>query len=214
MKDDVDIWIVEDAKEFRQNLAKLINLADGLCCTQTFTSFDEMLPHLRMKKFPHLLLVDIQLPGIDGVEIIKKVRALNVATQFMVLTVSDDRHTIFDAICAGANGYLLKNDSFDDILKGIRQVLGGGSPLSASVAAMILDAHKSPAHERPDSQLSDKEVKILELLAADLTKKEIASEVSVSVDTVSYHLRNIYQKLQVHSQSGAVAEAFRKGLIQ
>ncbi|NJL19408.1 MAG: response regulator transcription factor [Bdellovibrionaceae bacterium] len=213
MKEPTEIWIVEDERELRDSLATLINLSDDLSCKNTFGSYDAMLPLIRAKQFPQLMLVDIQLPGINGIEIIQKIRAQHVATQFIVLTISDNRKTVFEAICAGANGYLLKNDSFEKILEGIRLVLRGGSPLSGSIASMILDVHKQPALHLPDTELSDQEIRILELLAADLTKKEIASQVTLSIDTVSYHLRNIYRKLQVHSQSGAVAEAFRKGLI-
>lgn len=208
------IWIVEDERSLREQLAKLINTCDGLSCLETFSSYDEMLPQIRANHFPEMLIVDIQLPGIDGIEIIKRIRPLHPATQFLVFTISENRHTVFDAICAGASGYLLKNSKFEEILNGIQLVRDGGSPLSGSIASMILDAYKQPARSRPESELSEQEIEILNHLAAGLMKKEISSKISLSSSAVDYHLRAIYRKLQVHSQAGAVAEAFRKGLIR
>lgn len=213
-EDSLRIWIVEDNKPLRERLAKMIDASEDLSCTETFGCYSEMLPHIRTQDFPHMLIVDVQLPEITGIEIIKKVRSLHPATQFLVFTISENRHTVFDAICAGASGYLLKNAPFDEILKGIRLVRDGGSPLSGSIASMILDAYKQPVHNRPDSELSDQEISILNLLASGLMKKEISTKISLSSSAVDYYLRNIYRKLQVHSQAGAVAEAFRKGLIR
>lgn len=208
------IWIVEDHRPLRERLAKMINDCDDLECIETFGCYDEMLPLLRSGESPEMLLVDIQLPGIDGVELIKRVRAMQPATQFLVFTISENRRTVFDAICAGASGYLLKNSPFEEILRGIRLVRDGGSTLSGSIATMILDAYKQPAQNRPESELNEHEIEILNLLASGLMKKEISSRISLSSSAVDYHLRSIYRKLQVHSQAGAVAEAFRKGLIR
>ncbi|VGO20426.1 response regulator [Pontiella sulfatireligans] len=209
----VKIWIVEDHRPLREQVAKMINLSSDLCCEETFSCYDEMLPLLRSKQFPDLMLVDIQLPGINGIEIIKNIRAMYPATQFIVFTISENRTTVFNAICAGASGYLLKDASFDEILRGIRLVIDGGSPLSGPIAAMILDAYKQPAPSSIDSGLTEHELDILNYLAAGVMKKEISSKTSLSVSSVDYYLRSIYKKLQVHSQAGAVAEAFRKGLI-
>lgn len=209
----VTIWIVEDHRPLREQVAKMINLSADLSCTETFSCYDEMLPLLREKKFPDLMLVDIQLPGIDGIEIIKNIRAMHPATQFIVFTISENRNTVFNAICAGASGYLLKDASFDEILRGIRLVIAGGSPLSGPIAAMILDAYKQPAPGPADSGLTEQELEILNYLAAGVMKKEIAAKISIAASTVDYYLRSIYKKLQVHSQAGAVAQAFRKGLI-
>lgn len=209
-----NLWIVEDQRPLRERLASMIDASPDINCKHTFGSYDEMLPHIRANKFPHILIVDIQLPGINGIEIIRRIRSLHPATQFIVFTISEDRHTVFDAICAGASGYLVKNAPFAEILNGIQLVRDGGSPLSGSIASMILDTYKLPAHNRPESELSDQEIEILNLLAAGMMKKEISSKISLSSSAVDYHLRAIYRKLQVHSQAGAVAEAFRKGLIK
>ena len=212
-KKKVKIWIVEDHRALREQMVKMINLTADIECEEAFSCYEEMVPVLRENRFPELMLTDIQLPGINGVEIIRKIRAIHPATQFIVFTVSENRNVVFDAICAGASGYLLKIDPVDEILTGIRLVLNGGSPLSGPIAAMILDAYKQPAPDTADSALNEQEIEILNYLAAGVMKKEISSKISLSSSAVDYYLRSIYRKLQVHSQAGAVAEAFRKGLI-
>ncbi|MFA6174486.1 MAG: response regulator transcription factor [Kiritimatiellales bacterium] len=209
----VEIWIIEDDSDLRQELQELLNTCDDMHCGQAFSSYEQGLPYFRSGRFPDLLLVDIHLPGMTGIEAIQALKALRPALQTVVLTGSENKKTVFDAICAGASGYLLKSDSFDDILRGIRLVIAGGSPLSGPIASMVMEAFRFTSFTSSKTELSEKEKEILRMLADGLVKKEIASGLCLTPSAVDYYLRDIYQKLQVHSQAGAVGKALRKGLI-
>ena len=136
----IHVWIIEDAAEYRKELSELLDATPGIRCDKSFGSVEEALPKFRAGEFPQVLLVDIQLPGVSGIEAIQQLKALHPGAHSIVLTISENRDVVFKAICAGASGYLLKNDSFDDIVRGIRLVYEGGSPLSGPVASMVLEA--------------------------------------------------------------------------
>ena len=209
----INVWVIEDACEYRRELVELLDATPGIECDQSFGSVEEAMLRFRAGNFPQVVLVDIQLPGVSGIEAIRQLKEMQPGLHTIVLTISENRDVVFDAICAGASGYLLKNDPFDDIVRGIRLVFEGGSPLSGSVAAMVLDAFKHKSALGSDSDLNEREADILRLLSDGMVKKEIAATLHVATVTVDYYLRNIYQKLQVHSQAGAVGKAMRKGLI-
>lgn len=209
----IDVWIVEDAQEYRLELVRLLNATPGIRCARSFGSAEEALPIFHEGLFPHVVLVDIQLPGASGIDLIKELQVLRPTVHPVVLTISENRTVVFDAICAGASGYLLKNDPFDEIVRGIRLVFDGGSPLSGPVASMVLAAFKRKSSLQNTGQLSERETDILRLLADGFINKEIADQQHIAPSTVDYHLRSIYKKLQVNSQAGAVGTAMRKGLI-
>lgn len=212
-KKSVTVWIIEDESHYRNQLAKLINLDEAIHCSETFESFEKAMPHFEKGVLPDLLLLDLNLPGIHGLEVIRTLRLQHPGVQILVLTVDAHRKTVFDAICAGASGYLIKNDPFDNILKGIHQVMEGGAPLSSSIASYVLEMFKESPSRSPLEELNEREVDVLKKLADGESRKEIASALFVAVTTVDYHLRSIYVKLQVHSTAGAVGKALRDRLI-
>lgn len=209
----IRVWIIEDSNEYRQVLAKMLNTTEGIECEYSFTSVEEAMPVFHLGEYPDVVLVDIQLPGASGIEAIKQLKVMRQDLHSIVLTISENRETVFEAICAGASGYLLKNDPFDEILKGIKLVCSGGSPLSGPIANMVMNAFKRVPVAGGEDDLSEREGEILRLLSDGLTMKEIAATLYIARATVDYHLRGVYVKLQVHSQAGAVAKALRKGLI-
>jgi DNA-binding NarL/FixJ family response regulator len=209
----IKVWIVEDTANYRNMLRKMLNGCETIKCDYAFESMEEAIPVFRLGECPDVVLVDIQLPGINGIEGIKTLKAMYPALQPIVLTISENRTTVFEAICAGASGYLLKNDPFDAIRRGIHLVHEGGSPLSAPIASMVLNAFRHIPVAGTDHDLTEREIQILQLLSDGLIMKEIGAALFISKSTVDYHLRSIYLKLQVHSQAGAVGKALRKGLI-
>lgn len=215
MKNDNDIvvWIIEDEADFRTELGEMLAASRDLRCPRTFGTAEEAMPCFQGRELPHVVLVDIGLPGASGIQVIGSMKKRHPLLHFIVLTISEDRDSIFDAICAGASGYLLKNSPLEELLNGIRQVMAGGSPLSGSVAAMVLSAFKDRSNSVSNIELTEREIQILRLLADGLVKKEVAAAIHLATVTVDYHLRQVYGKLHVHSQAGAVGKAMRQGLI-
>lgn len=211
--DEIRIWIIEDAKRYREVLAATLNAAPGLRCEEAFGSFEEALPLFESGEFPDVAMIDIQLPGANGIEAIRTLKLMHPGLHTIVLTVSDLKNTVFDAICAGASGYLLKSESPEDIVNGIRTVVKGGSPLSGPIANMVLNTFKHVPSATKSEELSERELEILRALADGKSMKEIGAQLNITRSTVDYHLRAIYQKLQVHSQAGAVGKALRRGVI-
>jgi len=213
IEDPVNIWVIEDEKNFRKTLSQLLNSTDGFCCQRVFESFEESVPAFEAERLPRIVLIDIELPGVNGIEAIRQIKAMHPELLLVVLTISENRTTVLNAICAGASGYLIKTDSFDEILNGIQLVQRGGSPLSGEVASMVLDVVKEAFPSDGGVELTEREVEVLTMLADGSIRKEVASQLSLAPTTVDFHLRSIYQKLQVNSHAGAVAAAIRKGLI-
>lgn len=213
MKKSIAVWIIEDEMHYRNQLAKLINLDEAIECTRTFESYEKALPEFESGPLPDLLLLDLNLPGMHGLNVIRELTQSCPSVQILVLTIDAHRKTVFDAICAGASGYLIKNDPFDDILQGIHQVMAGGAPLSSSIASYVLESFKESPAKFPREELNEREIEILKMLADGGTRKEIAAAMNVAVTTIDYHLRSIYVKLQVHSTAGAVGKALRDRLI-
>lgn len=207
------LWIIEDSDDYREQLFDLLELDEGIDCQHAFASYEEARDHLKKEDAPDVMLVDLNLPGIHGLQAIQELKQLCPTLLMIVLTVTGNRKTVFEALRSGAVGYLLKNEPFDTIVQNIHEVIEGGSPISSSVTPYILDVLKTPSPDKPDSDLTEHEISILELLANGASRKEIASHFSVATVTVDYHLRSIYRKLKVHSTSGAVGKAFRMGLL-
>lgn len=207
------VAIIEDHEQIREGLRVLINGTPGYQCITACSTFDAAL-HEFSREIPDVALVDIGLPGISGIEGTRILKRRYPGIQVLILTVYDDDDRIFDALCAGALGYLLKNTPPARLIECIREVADGGAPVSPEVARRVITLFQQ---FRPSSQsahgLTPHEIRILKLLVEGHNYKTAAAELSVSVNTISFHLRHIYEKLQVHSKSEAVAKALRSKLI-
>jgi DNA-binding NarL/FixJ family response regulator len=210
----IRVAIIEDQREFREGLAFLIDGSEGYRCTQGFGSMEEALASLG-RDVPDVALVDIGLPGISGIEGIRLLNERYPGLPVLMLTVYNDDERIFEAMCAGACGYLLKKTPKARILECIQEVLQGGAPMSPEVARRVVDLFRQFHPPRGAThQLTPQELRLLTLLGEGHQYKTAAGELGISVNTASSHMRHIYEKLQVHSKSEAVAKALREGLIR
>jgi len=168
-----------------------------------------------IKEFrPDVVLMDIDMPIVNGVEAVKNIRQVNVQLPVIMLTIFDDNENIFNAICAGATGYILKRYATEEICDAIRNVMTGGAPMTGSVARKVLQmVPKAKTAEQEKSNLSDRETQILQFLVNGYSYKMIAGELKVSLDTVRFHIKKIYDKLHVHSATEAVSKAIKNKLI-
>lgn len=210
------VWLVEDNEMFRRNVQRVINCLDEMTCDGSFESAESTFAALQTHKAPDVILLDVQLPGVDGISALSKFKQVVPDTRVIILTVFDDAEKIFRAVCAGASGYVLKASGTDKIGESIRQVMGGGAPMTPEVAKKVLDAFAKSellSGTKGDYGLTAREQEILRLLAEGLLKKEIADALNISVNTVSTHLRRVYDKLHVNTNTGAVAKALREGII-
>jgi DNA-binding NarL/FixJ family response regulator len=160
-----------------------------------------------------VIILDISLPGMSGLQGLREFKGLSPSTEILMFTVSDDRQQVFDAICAGASGYLLKSEPIERIVTAVDEVSRGGAPMSPEIARNVLNRLSQLIPTKPESDLSDREHEVLSLLADGLSKKEIASRLGLSLHTVDNYVRRIYTKLHVNSLGGAVAKALREGLV-
>ncbi len=212
----IRVWLVEDNEVFRRNVQRVINGLDGMTCDGSFDSAESTFAALQTNPAPDVILLDVQLPGVDGIAALSKFLEAVPEIRVIILTVFDDADKIFRAVCAGASGYVLKASGTDKIGESIRQVMGGGAPMTPEVAKKVLDAFANSdllPGAKGDYGLTAREQEILRLLAEGLLKKEIADALSISVNTVSTHLRRVYDKLHVNTNTGAVAKALREGII-
>jgi DNA-binding NarL/FixJ family response regulator len=214
MPGPIDVAIVEDQREIREGLATLINGTPGYRCLGSFKSMEEALARLP-GSLPHVALIDIGLPGMSGIEGIRALRARFANLLVLVLTIYDDDARIFEAMCAGACGYLLKKTPPARLLESIKEVVEGGAPMSPEVARRVIELFRDVRPpEHADYHLSPHETRLLKLLVDGHNYRSAAEQLHVSVNTVSFHMRRIYEKLQVHSKSEAVAKALRQRLIR
>jgi DNA-binding NarL/FixJ family response regulator len=207
----VKVAVIEDRREIRDGLAALVNGSQGFCCTGAFRSMEDALPALGAS-LPDIVLVDIGLPGMSGIDGIRLLKERHPVLQFLILTVYDDDERIFEALCAGACGYLLKRTAAPRLLESLKEVSEGGAPMSPEVARRVIQMFREPP-KQADHQLTPHQARLLKLLADGHNYKTAAAELGVTVDTIGYHLRHIYEKLQVHSKSEAVAKALRDRII-
>jgi DNA-binding NarL/FixJ family response regulator len=207
------VWIVEDNANYRKDLAALISQSDELSCVFQSDNCEEAISHLERNAPPDVILLDIGLPGMSGIEGIGRIKSLAPSVHVIILTVYDDDQHVFDAICAGASGYLLKTSSLDFIIASLFEVLRGGAPINSQIAKKVLDQFTEYVQPREDYGLTSRELEILQLLIDGQSKQRIADTIYLSPHTVDSHIRNIYTKLQVHSRSGAIAKAIRNRLV-
>lgn len=208
------VAVLEDQVRIRESLAILINSTPGYRCIAASGSVDQALVQFA-REAPDVVLVDIGLPVVSGSEGVRILKRRYPAVQALILTVYDDDERIFEALCAGAFGYLLKNITPSRLIEAIREVANGGAPISPEIArkviALFQKVHPAGGAEQ---ELTPHETRILKLLVDGYNYKTAASELNVSVNTISFHVRRIYEKLQVHSKSEAVAKALRSYLIR
>jgi DNA-binding NarL/FixJ family response regulator len=207
------VWLVEDDQTFRNALARVINYADGLCCSGDFRNCEDALAALKHKPAPKVLLLDIGLPGMSGLEGIRLFRAKIPNLQIIILTAFDEQDKVVQAVCSGAVGYLLKGASRTRVVESIREVLAGGAPINAQIARRVLEVFARLAPKKQDYELTEREQQILELLVAGHMVKEIAVKTELSYHTVDSHVRHIYEKLHVNSRAAVVAKALQDGLV-
>ena len=207
------VAVVEDQPEIREGLRALIDATPGFQCVAACAEMEEALEQFT-RATPQISLVDIGLPGISGIEGTRLLKERFPGVEVIILTVYDDDGRVFQALCAGATGYLLKNTAPGRLMEAIREVAGGGSPVSPEIARRIITLfQKVRPPESSPNDLTPHEVRILKLLVEGHNYKTAAVELKVSVNTVSFHMRRIYEKLQVHSKSEAVAKALRNHLV-
>lgn len=204
----IRVALVEDDLEVREGLRLLIDRAPGFVCLAACSSAEAALEQLAPLELD-VILMDIQLPGMSGIECIRALKRLRPNTQLMMLTVFEDHDRIFKSLTAGASGYLLKQTPPDKLLEAITDLHHGGSPMSAQIARRVVEAFQPcPSANSAAAQLSPRENEIIQLLAHGHLYKEIADRLGLSVETVRTHVRNIYQKLHVHGRTDAINKVF------
>jgi len=209
----IKVAIIEDRREIRDGLAMLINGTQGFKCTGSYRSMEDALPRIGTD-LPAVALCDIGLPGMSGIEGMRILKEKFPTLLLLMLTIYDDDERIFDALCAGACGYLLKKTPPAKLLEGLREAVDGGSPMSPEVARRVIALFRDiRPPERADYELTPHETRLLKLLVEGHNYKTAALELHVSINTISFHMRHIYEKLQVHSKSEAVAKALRDRLV-
>jgi len=212
-RDVIKAAIIEDQRDIREGLATLVNGTAGYRCTGSYRSMEEALDRIASDP-PDVVLCDIGLPGMSGIEGIGVLKERHPGLSLLMLTVYDDDDRIFDALCAGACGYLLKRTPPARLLESLREAVSGGAPMSPEVASRVVGLFREiRPSERADYDLTPHESRLLKLLVDGHNYTTAADELKVSYNTVKFHMRHIYEKLQVHSKSEAVAKAMRERLI-
>lgn len=207
------VVLIEDLREVREGLTALINGTAGFRCVADYGMMETALAKIERDK-PDVILTDLGLPGMSGIEGIEKLRRIFADVPIIALTVYDNDAEIFDALCNGANGYLLKNTPPARLLEALKEAVEGGSPMSPTIAARVVKLFREfRPPETADYRLTPQETELLKLLIEGHHKKTAAREMRISFHTVSFHLKNIYEKLQVHSKTEAVAKALREKIV-
>src|ERR1700689_1071030 len=211
----IGVAIVEDQRETREGLSFLINNTPPFECKHVYGSMEDALAGIGRDPQPRVAPVDIGLPGLSGLEGVRILRERYPSIAPVLLTVFKDDDRIFEAVCAGACGYLLKKTSPAKLLEAVREIAEGGAVMSPEVATRVMELfRKSQAPAQPAAGLSPQELRLLKLMMEGHQNKTAAAEMGISAHTVNFHLRSIYEKLHVHSRSEAVARALREGLIK
>jgi DNA-binding NarL/FixJ family response regulator len=206
----IAVSIVDDEKELRESIATFVNGSPGFRCVSTYSNAKAALQGLPADQ-PDVVLMDINMAGMTGIECVERLKAAAPAIQVVMLTVYEDTDQIFRALAAGASGYLLKRLSPTRLLQAIREVHAGGSPMSASIARKVVASfQKAGSTDDKQVHLSPREQTVLDYLAKGLTYKAIADQLGISIDTIRTYLRRIYEKLHVQSRTEAVAKYLRR----
>ena len=205
------ILLYEDNHDLRGSIRQVLSEVDRFVVIGDFENCTKVAEQVKSAD-PDIILMDIDMPGITGIEAVRIIRQFNRRVHIIMLTIFDDNQHVLDAICAGASGYLLKKSIPDRLINSIDEVIAGGAPMSPSIAKMVIASmHRSK--DADGYQLTDREKEVLSLLAKGNSFKMMASELFVSIDTIRSHIKKIYEKLQVHSQTEAVYKAYKEKLL-
>ena len=206
----ITVSIVEDNDQLRGTLVRVISRADGVQCLGQYANAEAALEAIP-KERPGVVLMDINLPGMNGVECVRRLKQVAPEIQFIMLTVYEDTENIFNALAAGASGYLLKRTPSAELLAAIRDVQKGGSPMTAHIARKVVQSfQKAGASAQATENLSQREQEVLDCLSQGFLYKEIADKLGISYETVHTYIRRIYEKLQVRTRTEAVAKFLRR----
>ena len=210
----INTIIIEDQRDLREGLQTLINFTPGFKCLGAFRTMEEALARVKYE-LPDVVLSDIGLPGMSGIEGIRILKEKHPDLVVLVLTVYDDNEKIFDALCAGASGYLLKHTEPSQLISSVKEAVTGGAPMSPEVAAKVIKLFREVRPpEKVEYDLTPHELRLLKLLVEGYNYVTAAEQLKISYNTIKFHVRNIYDKLQVHSKSEAVAIAMRDKLVK
>lgn len=210
----IRVCIIEDHADYRNTLLQAIKTTETLSCESSFSNAEDALEELKEGLKPDVLVLDLGLPGIDGIDAIPKFCQLCPNAKILVLTVFENKTRVFQALGAGAAGYLIKSGGIKSIIQGIEDAHRGISPLSSEIAHMVFATFKTFKPVDPDAEITEREAEVLQQLASGETRIKIAENMEVSRHTVDSHVRNIYRKLQVHNVSGAIKKADELGIFK
>jgi len=213
-RNKIEVILIEDNNLFRTAFSDFINKSQEIICIASYSSCEDALSEINKKLlYPDIILLDIGLPGMNGIEGINHFKNIIPDSKIIMLTIQDDDENVFNAICNGAAGYLLKDSTSERILESVKEVLNGGAPMNSSIAAKVLKMFKEFIPVKGDYNLTQREKEILKLLVEGLSKRQIAEKLFLSFHTIDSHIRNLYNKLEVHSGSSAVVKAVKENLI-
>lgn len=212
----INVVIYEDNQELRESLKQLIDAEKDMKCIASFSTCIQCRSDVQTL-MPHVVMMDIDLPGMNGIEGVKQIRSVSPEVHVIMLTVFDDNHRVFEAVCAGATGYLLKRTPDEKIIEAIRDVQTGGAPMTSRIARQVLQLFSGRESREitatSDYQLTKRETETLSWLVKGYSYKMIAEKMEVSIDTVRAHIKKIYEKLHVHSMNEAVAKAINQKIV-
>jgi DNA-binding NarL/FixJ family response regulator len=211
--DYIDVWIIEDNNELRETLTEVVDNAPDMMCSLNFDNCEAAIQSLQTESPPQIILMDIGLPGMSGIEGVRYIKTISPATDIIMLTVFEDNDKIFESLCAGASGYLLKRISGTKIIDAIRDAQAGGAPMNAQIARKVLTMFTNLVAPQANYSLTNREKEILDLLVSGHSQKMIADKLFLSPFTIGTHIKNIYAKMQVHSRGEVVAKALKEKLI-
>ncbi len=209
----ITVAIVEDDQQIREGIAKYLSRQSDVLCELAVESVEDFLARVKEEEFPDVMLMDIGLPGMSGIDGMRLIKEKNPDVDIIMLTVFNDWQKIFDSLCAGASGYLLKNTPLVEIKKAIESVRSGGAAMSPEIGRKVLE-HFNPAtsaknHVKIESPLTPKEKEIVIGLVDGLSYKMIADRMDISIDTIRFHIKNIYKKLHVNSKAEVISKSLR-----
>jgi DNA-binding NarL/FixJ family response regulator len=205
----IQVGIVEDDDHIRKSIQDFLNRQNNFRCQWSFNSIEALLPCLNDPNLPHVLIMDIGLPGMSGIDGMKIIKQQHPEIDLVVFSVYNDQQRIFDSLCAGATGYLMKNTPFEEIKSGIELLVHGGSPMSPQIARKVIDFFAPRSKRERESPLSAKEKEIVVGLVDGLSYKLIADRMNISIETVRFHIKRIYRKLHVHGKAEVISKSLR-----
>jgi DNA-binding NarL/FixJ family response regulator len=208
MSDKMSVWIVEDDPFLRESFRDIVNTSQEFSVTGAFRSGEEAIKELKLTQ-PEFILMDIELPGMNGVECTSIVKRAHQKIQVVMVTVYEDTELVFNSLKAGASGYITKSSNFEQIISSLKEIRDGGAPMSSKIAKMVIGSF----HINYESPLTKREAEILKLVASGKTFTQISEQLFIARETTKTHVRNVYRKLEVNSRADAIARANREHLI-